>query len=89
MCLVKVPNQAYGHGGDHNRHHQAEPVPDSRLPLRSQSSAVGTICNHSRGGGEPERVAMGGGTGASTLLRGLNKHIDNIATIVIVTDHRG
>lgn len=37
----------------------------------------------------PRIVAMGGGTGLSTLLRGLKQHTSNITAIVTVTDDGG
>lgn len=37
----------------------------------------------------PKIVAMGGGTGLSTLLRGLKRHSSNITAIVTVTDDGG
>jgi uncharacterized cofD-like protein len=37
----------------------------------------------------PKVVALGGGTGLSTLLRGLKKYTDNITAIVTVTDTGG
>ena len=37
----------------------------------------------------PQVVALGGGTGLSTLLRGLKEYTDNITAIVTVTDTGG
>ena len=37
----------------------------------------------------PRIVAIGGGTGLSTLLRGLKKHTKNLTAIVTVTDDGG
>lgn len=37
----------------------------------------------------PKIVALGGGTGLSTLLRGLKKHTSNITAVVTVTDDGG
>src|SRR6202034_4191461 len=37
----------------------------------------------------PRVVAIGGGTGLSTLLRGLKSHTSNITAIVTVTDDGG
>lgn len=37
----------------------------------------------------PELVAIGGGTGLSTLLRGLKQYSDNVTAIVTVTDDGG
>ena len=42
-----------------------------------------------RGGMGPKIVALGGGTGLSTMLRGLKEYTKNITAIVTVTDDGG
>ncbi len=46
------------------------------------------LAHHTRKGG-PKIVAIGGGTGLSTLLRGLKEHSSNITAIVTVADDGG
>ena len=36
----------------------------------------------------PKIVALGGGTGLSTMLRGLKRHTNNLTAIVTVADDR-
>lgn len=47
------------------------------------------IHDHRRRKGGPKIVAIGGGTGLSTLLRGLKEHTDNLTAIVTVADDGG
>ena len=54
-----------------------------------QSSLADIIYNHRQRGRGPKVVAIGGGTGLSTLLRGLKEHTDNITAIVTVADDGG
>ncbi len=50
---------------------------------------VDMILNHRRLGRGPKIVAIGGGTGLSTLLRGLKEYSSNITAIVTVADDGG
>jgi uncharacterized cofD-like protein len=54
-----------------------------------QSSLVDIIYNHRHRTRGPKVVAIGGGTGLSTLLRGLKEHTENITAIVTVADDGG
>ena len=54
-----------------------------------QSSLVDIIYNHRQRIRGPKVVAIGGGTGLSTLLRGLKEHTQNITAIVTVADDGG
>ncbi len=54
-----------------------------------QSDLVDIIYNHRQRNRGPKVVAIGGGTGLSTLLRGLKEHTENITAIVTVADDGG
>lgn len=54
-----------------------------------QSSLADIIYNHRQRKRGPKVVAIGGGTGLSTLLRGLKEHTENITAIVTVADDGG
>jgi uncharacterized cofD-like protein len=58
--------------------------------LRSgQESTVVTAHPHHQSSGAPKVVAIGGGTGLSTLLRGLKEYTSDITAIVTVADDGG
>ena len=48
-----------------------------------------TTTYHGPSGKGPRIVAIGGGTGLSTMLRGLKRHTDNLTAIVTVADDGG
>lgn len=50
---------------------------------------VDVVAKHRRLGRGPKVVAIGGGTGLSTLLRGLKKHTTNLTAIVTMADDGG
>ena len=50
---------------------------------------AGAVSEHRRRGRGPKIVAIGGGTGLSTLLRGLKQHSSNLTAIVTVADDGG
>jgi uncharacterized cofD-like protein len=52
-------------------------------------SLVDAVARYRRMGRGPKIVAIGGGTGLSTLLRGLKKHTGNLTAIVSVADDGG
>ncbi len=54
-----------------------------------QTNVVDVVYEHRRRRGGPKIVAIGGGTGLSTLLRGLTHFTDNITAIVTVADDGG
>lgn len=54
-----------------------------------QSKLVDVIYRHRRRERGPKVVAIGGGTGLSTLLRGLKEYTSNITAIVTVADDGG
>jgi uncharacterized cofD-like protein len=54
-----------------------------------QSDLVDIIYSHRHRSRGPKVVAIGGGTGLSTLLRGLKEHTENITAIVTVADDGG
>ncbi len=59
-------------------------------PLDLEGSAVITaMMDHRRGQRGPKIVAVGGGTGTSTLLRGLKAHTSNLTAVVTVADDGG
>jgi uncharacterized cofD-like protein len=61
-----------------------------RISLRSgQESTVGAAYPHYQSSQGPKVVAIGGGTGLSTLLRGLKEHTSDITAIVTVADDGG
>lgn len=57
--------------------------------LRPGKAVVDAIAEHRRLGRGPKVVAIGGGTGLSTLLRGLKRHTGNLTAIVTVADDGG
>ena len=57
--------------------------------VRSDESLVDTVYRHRQRERGPKVVAIGGGTGLSTLLRGLKQHTTNISAIVTVADDGG
>jgi uncharacterized cofD-like protein len=57
--------------------------------LRPGQPIVEAVAQHRRLGRGPKIVAIGGGTGLSTLLRGLKKHTSNLIAVVTVTDDGG
>lgn len=60
-----------------------------RAVVPQNADLIGVIYNKRRLGRGSKIVAIGGGTGLSTLLRGLKKHTSNIAAIVSVSDDGG
>jgi uncharacterized cofD-like protein len=57
--------------------------------LRPGKPLVDEVAKHRRLGRGPKIVAIGGGTGLSTLLRGLKRHSGNLTAIVTVADDGG
>jgi uncharacterized cofD-like protein len=57
--------------------------------LRPGKPLVEAVAKHRRLGRGPKIVAIGGGTGLSTLLRGLKRHTGNLTAIVTVADDGG
>ena len=57
--------------------------------VRPGKPVVEVVANHRRLGRGPKVVAIGGGTGLSTLLRGLKEHTGNLTAIVSVADDGG
>lgn len=57
--------------------------------MRPGRSLVEAVSRHRRLGKGPRIVAIGGGTGLSTLLRGLKKRTGNLTAIVSVADDGG
>lgn len=57
--------------------------------LRPGKSVVEVVSEHRRRGRGPRIVAIGGGTGLSTLLRGLKQYTGNLTAIVTVADDGG
>jgi uncharacterized cofD-like protein len=57
--------------------------------MRPGHSIVEAVSEHRRLGRGPKIVAIGGGTGLSTLLRGLKVHTGNLTAIVSVADDGG
>jgi uncharacterized cofD-like protein len=57
--------------------------------LRPGQPVVEAVAQHRRLGRGPKIVAIGGGTGLSTLLRGLKRHTSNLTAVVTVTDDGG
>ena len=57
--------------------------------VRPGKPVVEVVANHRRLGRGPKIVAIGGGTGLSTLLRGLKAHTANLTAIVSVADDGG
>ena len=54
-----------------------------------QSALVDVVYRHHRRGRGPRVVAIGGGHGLSTVLRGLKEHTTNLTAIVTVADDGG
>lgn len=59
------------------------------FPIGNRDDLVEMVYRHSRLGQGPRIVAIGGGTGLSTLLRGLKNYSTNITAIVTVADDGG
>jgi uncharacterized cofD-like protein len=57
--------------------------------LQPGQDLAGAVSEHRRRGRGPRVVAIGGGTGLSTLLRGLKSHSSNLTAIVTVADDGG
>jgi len=57
--------------------------------VRPGKSVVEVVSEHRRRGRGPRIVAIGGGTGLSTLLRGLKAYTGNLTAIVTVADDGG
>lgn len=57
--------------------------------VRPGQSVVAAVSEHRRRGRGPRIVAIGGGTGLSTLLRGLKHRTSNLTAIVTVADDGG
>lgn len=57
--------------------------------LRPGQDLAVTISEHRRRGRGPRIVAIGGGTGLSTLLRGLKAYTSNLTAVVTVADDGG
>jgi uncharacterized cofD-like protein len=57
--------------------------------MRPGLSISKAVSDHRRRGRGPKVVAIGGGTGLSTLLRGLKHHTSNLTAIVTVADDGG
>jgi uncharacterized cofD-like protein len=57
--------------------------------IRPGHDLAGAVSEHRRRGRGPRIVAIGGGTGLSTLLRGLKQHTANLTAIVTVADDGG
>jgi uncharacterized cofD-like protein len=50
---------------------------------------IESLAHHQRRGAGPKIVAIGGGTGLSTLLRGVKAYTDNLTAVVTVADDGG
>jgi uncharacterized cofD-like protein len=57
--------------------------------VRPGKPVVEAIAQHRRLGRGPKIVALGGGTGLATLLRGLKRHTGNLTAVVSVADDGG
>ncbi len=57
--------------------------------LQPGQDLAGAVSDHRRRGRGPHVVAIGGGTGLATLLRGLKTHSSNLTAIVTVADDGG
>jgi uncharacterized cofD-like protein len=57
--------------------------------VRPGQNVAEAVSEYQRRGKGPKVVAIGGGTGLSTLLRGLKKHTSNLTAIVTVADDGG
>jgi uncharacterized cofD-like protein len=58
-------------------------------PLRGEGAVVDSLYDYRRRDRGPHIVAIGGGTGLPSLLRGLTRHTSNITAIVTVADDGG
>jgi len=56
---------------------------------RGTRGIIESLAGHQLRGSGPRIVAIGGGTGLSTLLRGLKEHTSNISAVVTVADDGG
>ncbi len=56
---------------------------------RGRSSYAGTVLNPQQWERGPKIIAIGGGTGLSTMLRGLKKYTKNLTAVVTVADDGG
>jgi uncharacterized cofD-like protein len=59
------------------------------LPVERQAQLVDQIYNQRMQGRGPKIVAIGGGTGLSTMLRGLKRYTSNLTAVVTVADDGG
>jgi uncharacterized cofD-like protein len=59
------------------------------LPVERQAQLVDQIYSHRTQGRGPKIVTMGGGTGLSTMLRGLKRYSSNLTAVVTVADDGG
>ncbi|MBM4415291.1 MAG: YvcK family protein [Chloroflexi bacterium] len=59
------------------------------LPVERQAQLVEQIYSQRTQGRGPKIVAIGGGTGLSTLLRGLKRYTSNLTAVVTVADDGG
>ncbi|MGE5619793.1 MAG: gluconeogenesis factor YvcK family protein [Sphingomonadaceae bacterium] len=66
-----------------------ESVLSAVMPNGRSSNLVDIVYNHRHRQRGPKIVAIGGGTGLSTLLRGLKEYTTNITAIVTVADDGG
>jgi len=57
--------------------------------VRPGQDVASAVSEHRRRGRGPKIVAIGGGTGLATLLRGLKEHTSNLTAIVTVADDGG
>ncbi len=57
--------------------------------VRPGQDVASAVSEHRRRGRGPKIVAIGGGTGLATLLRGLKNHTSNLTAIVTVADDGG
>ena len=57
--------------------------------VRPGKSVVEVVARHRRLGRGPKIVAIGGGTGLSTLLRGMKQHTGNLTAVVTMADDGG
>ena len=64
-------------------------ITDVLLPERQDEELVDMLLAHRRLNKGPKIVVLGGGTGLSTLLRGLKQYSNNITAIVTVADDGG
>ncbi len=57
--------------------------------VRPGKALVDEVARHRRLGRGPKIVAIGGGTGLSTLLRGMKRHTGNLTAVVTMADDGG